>query len=66
MVFEMMKAKVTDYQEAGFDVLVMGDFNAQIGLGTERSPSRNGRKFLYLVGMCNLRVGNQLSQCSGG
>ena len=31
MLFEMMKAKVTDYQEADFAVLVVGNFNAHIG-----------------------------------
>ena len=65
ILFEMMKAEVTDYQEASLAVQVMGDFNAHIGLGAEQSPSRNGRTFLDLVGMCNLPVGNQLSQCSG-
>ena len=30
MLFEMMKAKVTDYQEAGFTVLVMGDYNSHM------------------------------------
>ena len=30
MLFEMMKAKVTDYQVAGFEVLVVGDFNAHV------------------------------------
>ena len=34
-------------------------------LGAEQSSNRNGRKLLDLVGVCNLRVGNQLSQCSG-
>ena len=34
-MFEIMKAKVTDYQEAGFEVLVVGDFNAHRGLGAE-------------------------------
>ena len=44
MLFEMINAKVTDYQEAGFEVLVVGDFNVHIGLGAEQSPNRNGRK----------------------
>ena len=65
-MFEMMKAKVTDYQETGFEVLVMGDFNVHIELGAEKSPNRNGRKLLDLVGVCNLREEYQLSQCSGG
>ena len=56
---------MTDYQEAGFEVLVMGDFNGHIGLGADQSPNRNGRKLLDLVGVCNLPVGNQFSQCSG-
>ena len=43
----------------------MGDFNAHIGLGAEQSPNRNGRKLLDLVRVCNLHVGNQLSQCCG-
>ena len=63
MLFEMMKAKVS-YWETGFEVLVMGDFCVHIGLGAEQS-SRNGRKLLNLVGVCNLRVGNQLPQCNG-
>ena len=49
MLFEMMKAKVTDYQEAGFEVLVVSDFNTHVGLGVEQSPNRNGRKLLDLV-----------------
>ena len=65
MLFEMMKAKVTDYQEAGFEVLDVGDFNGHIVLVAEQSPNRNGRKLLDLVGMYNLHVGNQLSECSG-
>ena len=65
-MFEMMKAKVTDYQETGFEKLVMGDFNVHIELGAEKSPNRNGRKLLYLVGVCNLREEYHLSQCSGG
>ena len=52
MLFEMMKAKVTDYLEAGFEVLVAGDFNAHIGLGTEQSSNRNDRKLLDLAGVC--------------
>ena len=60
MLFEMMKGKVTDFQEAGFDVLVMGDFNAYIGLGSEQSPNRNGRKLLDLVGVCNLCIGESV------
>ena len=52
MLFEIMEAKVTDYQEAGFEVLVVRDFNVHIGLGAEQSPNRNGRKLLCrLVGM---------------
>ena len=56
---------MTDYQEAGFEVLVIGDLNSHIGLGVEQSPNRNGRKLLDLVGVCNICVGNQLSQCGG-
>ena len=37
MLFEMMKVKVTDCQEAGFEVLVTGDFNAHIGLAAEHT-----------------------------
>ena len=44
----------------------MGDFNAHIGGGEKQSPNRNEKKLLDLVGVCNLYVGNQLSQCSGG
>ena len=40
----------------------MRDFNAHIGLGAEQLPNRNGRKLLDLVGVCNLQVGNPLSQ----
>ena len=43
-----MKAKVTDYQEACFEVLVEGDFNAHIGVRTEQSPNRNGGKLVWL------------------
>ena len=64
MLFEM-KPKVTAYQEEGFEVLVVGDFNLHLGIGAEQSPNRNGRKLLDLVGVWNLSIGNQLSQCSG-
>ena len=60
MFFKMMKAKVTNYEEAGFEVLVPGDFIAHVGLGAEQSPNRNGRKLLDLVRVCDLRVGNKL------
>ena len=42
---------MTDYQEAGFEVLVMGDFNAHMEVGAEQSPNRNGRKCWTLDGM---------------
>ena len=64
MWFEVMKAKETDYQQAGFELRVMGDFNAHIGLGAEQSPNR----MVGSVGLClecvHLCVGDQLSQCS--
>ena len=60
-----MKAKVTAYQEEGFEELVVGDFNPNLWIEAEQSPNRNCRKLLDLVGVWNLSVGNQLSQCSG-
>ena len=65
MLFEMMKTKVTEYQEGSFEVLVASDFNAHIRLEAEQSSNRNERKLLDLVGVCNLHVENLLSQCSG-
>ena len=38
-----------NYEEKDFDVVVMGDFNARIGLGAEDHPNNNGRRLLDLV-----------------
>ena len=34
-LFEVLQVDVLKYEEKGFDVIVMWDFNARIGLGTE-------------------------------
>ena len=52
-------------QEEGYEVVVMGDFNAHIGLGTEQQPNRNGRRLLNLVWAGELIIGNELPQCQG-
>lgn len=53
------------YGEVGYEVFVMGDFNAHIGLGQERVPNRNGQRLLHLVGAANLVIGNLSCVCSG-
>ena len=44
---------------------MMGDFNAHIGLGEEQSPNRNGQKLANFVWACDLRVRNELPECTG-
>ena len=46
------------YEEKGFDVIVMRDFNAIIGLGAEKHPNSNGKRVLVMAG--DLSIGNQL------
>ena len=53
------------YEEKSFDVIVIGDFNARIGLGAEEHPNSNGKRMLELVRVGDLSVGNQLQCCDG-
>ena len=46
-MFEVLQVDVK-YEEKGFDVIVMGDFNARIGLGTDEHPSSNEKRLLEL------------------
>ena len=52
-------------QQKGFRVVLMGDFNAHIRLGEEQSLNRNGQKLVSFVWACDLRVGNELPECTG-
>ena len=52
-------------QEEGYEVVVMGDVNAHIGLGIEQQPNRNDRRLLNLVWAGELVTGNELPQCQG-
>ena len=44
-----------------FDAVVMGDFNARIGLGAEDHPNSNGKRLLDLVKSDNFVVRNKYS-----
>ena len=48
-LFEVLQVDVVNYEEKGLDVIVMGDFNARIGLGAEEHPNSNGKR-LFEVG----------------
>ena len=48
-LFKVMQVDVIEYEEKGFDVDVMGDFNARIDLGTEDRPNSNGKRLSDLV-----------------
>ena len=48
-LFEVLQIDVVRYEEKGFDVIVMEDFNARIGLGAEGHPNSNGKRLLELV-----------------
>ena len=41
-LFEVLQVDVVKYEENGFDVIVMEDFNARIGLGAEEHPNSMG------------------------
>ena len=59
--FEEMQEEIARLQQKGFSIVLMGDFNAHIGLGEEQSPNRNGQKLLNVVWAYDLRVGNELT-----
>ena len=52
----------SDVLELWYKVVVMGDFNAHIGIGEEVVANRNGRRLLNLA---NVVVGNELPVCKG-
>ncbi len=60
-LFEVLQVDVVKYEEKDFDI-VMGDFNARIGLGAEEHPNSNGKR---LVRVGDLSIGNQLQYCDG-
>ena len=64
--FEEVQEEIGRLQEEGYEVVVMGDFNAHIGLGIEQQPNRNGQRLLNLVWAGELIIGNELPQCQGG
>ena len=51
------------YEENGFDVIVMEDFCARIGLEAEEHPNSNGKRLLVRAG--DLNLGYQLQCCDG-
>ncbi len=53
------------YEEEGFDLIVMGDFNVRIGLGAEEHPNSNGKRLLELVVAGDHSVGSLLQCCDG-
>ena len=64
-LFEILQVDVVKYEEKSFDVIVMGDFNARIGVGAEEHPNSNGKCMLELMRVGDLSIENQL-QCSDG
>ena len=60
-----MQEEIGRVQEEGYEVVVMGDVNAHIGLGIEQQPNRNDWRLLNLVWAGELVTGNELSQCQG-
>ena len=63
--FEGMQEEIVRLQQKGFSVVLMGDFNAHIGLGEEQLPNKNGQKLVNFVWACDLRVGNEHPECTG-
>ena len=43
-LFEVLQADVEKYEDKGFYAIVMGDFNAKIGLGAEEHHNSNGKR----------------------
>ena len=64
-LFEEIQENVLKYEDSGFEGVVMGDFNAHIGLGSEEAPNRNGHRLLHLVEAARMSIGNLSSVCSG-
>ena len=64
-LFEVLQVDVK-YEEKGSDVIVMGDFNARIGLGAEEHPSSNRKRVLELVRREILAYGISCSAVMGG
>ena len=63
--FEEVQEEVGRLQEEGYEVVVMGDFNAHIGLGMEQQPNKNGWRLLNSVWAGELIIGNELPHCQG-
>lgn len=63
--FEGIQDEIARLPQKGFNVVLMGDFNAHIGLGDEQSPNWNGQRLVNLLWSCDLMVGNELSECRG-
>ena len=63
--FENLQEEVARLQGEGFEVVVMGDFNAHIGLGDEQQPNKNGQRLLNVMWAGGLVIGNELPQCQG-
>ena len=63
--FDVIQADVLQWYQKGYRVVVMGDFNAHIGLGEEVTPNRNGRRLLNMTFAANMAIVNELSICEG-
>ena len=48
-VLEVLQAGVLKYETEGFDVIVVGDVNSRIRLGTEEHPNSYGKRLLEVV-----------------
>ena len=65
LLFEGLREDIGRYKQQGFEIMVMGDFNAHIGLGREQKPNRNGNRLLSVVGAENMLIGNKAEVCRG-
>ena len=50
-LFEVLESDVVAFEGNGYEMILMGDFNARIGLGEEAYPNSNGRWLVHLVGV---------------
>ena len=61
--FEVFQSDVAVFEGKGYEVILMGDFNARIRLCEEAHPNSNGRRLLHLVCVRELAIGNEMKNC---
>ena len=47
-MFECLQVEASKYQNEEYEVILMGNFNARIKIGSEEHPNSNGRRLLIL------------------